>query len=167
MQALKGIRLPALLAILAVAVMSVACNKFNEIDVTSCEVISLTPRGFRSVDAVLAVGVHNPTVSFTLSDVTGCIRNGEIVIATFSGGPVTVEKKCDQVYELPCTVMLEEGLSLFEILNLLKTKDFDGYVVDVSGIVSLSKGVKKKLEFKDIAIESLLDKGSLRESFKI
>ena len=65
------------------------------------------------------------------------------------------------------TVMLEEGLSLFEILNLLKTKDFDGYVVDVSGIVSLSKGVKKKLEFKDIAIESLLDKGSLRESFKI
>jgi len=167
MQASKGIRWTGLLAILLVAVMTVSCNKFKEIEVTSCELSSVTPKGFRSVDAVLAVGVHNPTVSFTLSDVSGCVRNGELVIATFTGGPVTVAKKSDQVYDLPCTMMLEEGLSLFEILNLVKNKDFEGYVIDVAGTVSLAKGVKKKLEYKDLPISDLLDKGSLRDSFKL
>ena len=43
-RSLYPIRLAALLALL---IMSVACNKFKELDVTSCEVASLTPKGFR------------------------------------------------------------------------------------------------------------------------
>jgi hypothetical protein len=167
MQVSRSIHPLRLAALLVLVVLSVACNKFKEIDVTSCEVASLTPKGFRSVDAVLAVGVHNPTVSFTLSDVTGSIRNGELTIATFTGGPVTVAKKCDDVYELPCTLMLEEGLSLFEIINLIKTMNFGGYTIDVSGEVSLANGLKKKLKYTDIPLDSLLDKGSLRDSFKL
>ena len=167
MQAPKRLRLPALFALLAIAILTPGCNKFKEIEVTSCEISSLTPKGFRSVDAVLSVGVHNPAPSFTLSDVTGCVRNGELTIATFSGGPVSVEKKSDQVYELPCTLMLEEGLSLFEVLNLFKTMDFTGYVVDVSGDVTLSGGLKKKLEYKDIPLDSLVEKGSVRDTFKL
>ncbi|MBR1576573.1 MAG: hypothetical protein IJ654_09025 [Bacteroidales bacterium] len=163
-RSLYPIRLAALLALL---IMSVACNKFKELDVTSCEVASLTPKGFRSVDAVLSVGVHNPTLAFTLSDIAGSIRNGDLTIATFTGGPVTVAKKSDGVYNLPCTLMLEEGLSLFEIINLIKTMNFGGYTVDVSGEVSLTNGLKKKLSYEDIPLESLLDKSSLRESLKL
>ena len=168
MQVSRGNHLLRLVALFALVVLSAACsNKFKEIDVTSCEVASLTPKGFRSVDAVLLVGVHNPTVSFTLSDVTGNVRKDDLVIATFTGGPVTIEKKSDKEYELPCTLMLEEGLSLFKLLSLLKTMDFSGYVVDIAGVVSLSNGLKKNLEYKDIPIDSLMDRESLRNSFKL
>ena len=111
--------------------------------------------------------MHNPTLAFTLSDIAGSIRNGDLTIATFTGGPVTVAKKSDGVYNLPCTLMLEEGLSLFEIINLIKTMNFGGYTVDVSGEVSLTNGLKKKLSYEDIPLESLLDKSSLRESLKL
>ena len=156
-----------LLALLAVAVLSAACYNFKDIEITSCELASLEPKGFRAVDAVLQVGVNNPTVSITLSDVTGAIRNGDLVVATFGGGPVTIDRKSEKVYELPCTVKLEEGLSLFQVLTLIKTMDFDGYVCDVTGTVALKNGLKKKLEFKDIPINSLMDKESARDLFKL
>jgi hypothetical protein len=99
--------------------------------------------------------------------VTGSIRKDDLVIATFSGGPVTIDKKSEKVYELPCTLMLEEGLSLFQVLTLIKTMDFEGYVIDASGVVSLSNGLKKNLQFKEIPVNSLLDKEMLKDSFKL
>ena len=167
MQVSGAQRFVRLVTLVACVILAAACNKFKEIDVTSCEVMSLTPKGFRSVDAVLGVGVYNPTVSFTLSDVTGNIRKDDLVIATFSGGPITIDKKSEKVYELPCTLMLEEGLSLFQVLTLIKTMDFEGYVIDASGVVSLSNGLKKNLQFKEIPVNSLLDKETLKDSFKL
>ena len=156
MQVSGAQRFVRLVTLVACVILAAACNKFKEIDVTSCEVMSLTPKGFRSVDAVLGVGVYNPTV-----------RKDDLVIATFSGGPVTIDKKSEKVYELPCTLMLEEGLSLFQVLTLIKTMDFDGYVIDASGVVSLSNGLKKNLQFKEIPVNSLLDKETLKDSFKL
>ena len=80
---------------------------------TSFEVQSFSPNGMRSVDAVALVGVYNPTVEFTISELKGMVRDGDHVIAYLEGAPVTVEKKSDLVYELPCSVTLDENLSLF------------------------------------------------------
>jgi hypothetical protein len=45
--------------------------------------------------------------------------------------------------------------------------DFEGYVIDASGVVSLSNGLKKNLQFKEIPVNSLLDKETLKDSFKL
>ena len=167
MQTRIGTSLLKVLALAALLALSVSCARYKDISVTSCEVSSLSPNGLRAVDAVLSVGVHNPTVAFTLSDISGTVREGESVIATFEGGPVSVERKSDQVYDLPCTLTLDESLSLFQVLNLIKKRDFSDFTVDVSGWVTLKNGLRKKLEFNDVPVSSLLEKGLDTQSFKL
>ena len=168
MQVFRSTPCTRLAALLALLLLSVGCaNKFKDIEVTSCEISSLSPKGFRAVDGVLSVGIDNPASSFTVSGISGCVRKDDLVIATFTGGPCTVEKKCEQVYDLPCTLTLEEGLSLFQALSLIKNKDLEGYVIDISGVVSLSGGLKKKLEYTDIPITSLMEADSVKDRFKL
>lgn len=156
-----------LLVLLTLLVLAAGCNKFNEIAVTSFQVESFSPNGLRAVDAIVSVGVHNPTVSFTISDLKGTVRKEDTVLATLEGGPVTVAKKSDQVYQLPCSVTLDDHLSLFQVLNLLRNMDFDGCVVDVSALVTLSNGLKKTLVYNDIPVRDLVEKGRLSGSLTI
>ena len=156
-----------LLVLLAILVLTAGCNKYKEIAVTSFQVESFSPKGLRAVDAVVSVGVHNPTVAFTLSDLKGTVREGDKVLATMEGGPVSVAKKSDQVYHLPCSVTLGESLSLFQVLTLLKNMDFDGCVVDVSALVTLSNGLKKTLVYNDIPVRDLLDKSRIGDTFTL
>ena len=90
----------------------------------------------------------------------GTVRDGDHVIAYLEGAPVTVEKKSDLVYELPCSVTLDENLSLFQVLSLLKNMDFEGCVVDLSALVTLKNGRKKKLEYNDIPVKDLMKNGA-------
>ena len=165
MQASSRVLSFRLLTVLAILILAAGCNKFKEIEVTSFEVESFSPNGMRAVDAVALVGVHNPTVEFTISDLHGIVRDGENVIAYLEGGPVTVEKKSDLVYRLPCSVTLDENLSLFQVLSLLKNMDFDGCAVDLSALVTLKNGLKKTLEYNDIPVKDLMKKGA--DTFKL
>ena len=167
MQTRIGTSLFKVLALAVLLALSFSCARYKDISVTSCEVVSLSPNGLRAVDAVLSVGVHNPTVAFTLSDIAGTVREGENVIATFEGGPVSVERKSDQEYDLPCTLTLDESLSLFQVLSIIKKRDFSAFTVDVSGWVTLKNGLRKKLEFNDVPVSSLLEMGLDGQSFKL
>lgn len=156
-----------LLILLAIVALAAGCNKIREINVTSFQVESFSPNGLRSVDAVVAIGVHNPTVAFTISDLKGTVRKGDGVLAVLDGGPVAVEKKSDRVYRVPCSVTLGESLSFFQVLSLLKNMDLDGCVVDVSALVSLSNGLKKTLEYKDIPVRDLLEKSRVLDNLTL
>ena len=87
-------------------------------------------------------------------------QEGSAVDDSLEGAPVTVEKKSDLVYELPCSVTLDENLSLFQVLSLLKNMDFEGCVVDLSALVTLKNGLKKKLEYNDIPVKDLMKNGA-------
>lgn len=156
-----------LACIILTLIMAGACAKVKDISVNSCEVKNISPRGLRAVDIVLAVGVHNPMMEFTISDIQGQLRNGENTVATFTGGPVTVHKKCDEVYELPCDVAMGDKLSLFDMLSIVRTKDFSSMEVDVTALVRLKNGVSKTLKFNDLSLEELMDKADLSSKFKI
>jgi hypothetical protein len=45
--------------------------------------------------------------------------------------------------------------------------DFEGCVVDLSALVTLSNGLKKTLEYKDIPVKDLMEKGRSAETFKL
>ena len=156
-----------LLVLLTILVLTAGCNKFKEIDVTSFQVESFAPRGLRAVDAVVSIGVHNPTVAFTISDLVATVRDANGTLAILEGGPVSVAKKSDQTYQVPCSVALGENLSLFQVLNLLKSKALDDCVVDVSALVTLSNGLRKTLVYNDIPVRDLLEKGRSAETFTL
>lgn len=147
--------------IVAMVFMASACGNIRNIRVTSCNIASISPNGLRSVDARLRVGVHNPAMTFTVSDVLGFIHDRDGVIANFTGGPVTVLRKTDAVYELPCSLTLDGKISLFEVLSVVKTMDLSAYFVDVTANVTTAGGITKVYRYKDIPLGDLVRDGNL------
>lgn len=148
-------------AIVAVIFMTCACGNIRNIHVTSCNVARISPNGLRSVDALLRVGVHNPAMTFTVSDVLGYIHNQDGVVANFTGGPVTVLRKTDAIYELPCSLTLDGKISLFEVLSVIKTMDISAYYVDITANVTTAGGITKVYRYRDIPLRDIVRDSNL------
>lgn len=146
----------ALVAIL-LAFTLCSCGKLDDIKVTSCSLASISPKGLRAADAVLAISLDNPSgLAVRVSDLEGVIvRNGQTA-ATFSAGELFMEKKTHQMYNLDCSAALDQSVSIKELIALATKRDFTGYTIDLSVKVSTKKGVGKTLKFKNLEISELL-----------
>ena len=146
-------------ALLACAVLS-GCSglsKVKDIKVTSCGLESYSLKGLRSVDAVLAVGIDNPTFAFKVMDVSGTVKyNGED-FATYTADTVSVEKKCSKVYDLPCSATLSDGVSLKQLMQIAKEGNLEGFTTDVTATVKLKSGAGKTFKFKNIDLNELAE----------
>lgn len=146
-------------ALLACAVLS-GCSglsKVKDIKVTSCGLESYSLKGLRSVDAVLAVGIDNPTFAFKVMDVSGTVKyNGED-FATYTADTVSVEKKCSKVYDLPCSATLNDGVSLKQLMQIAKKGSLEGFTTDVTATVKLKSGAGKTFKFKNIDLNELAE----------
>ena len=134
------------------------CQEFKDIRVTSCSLVSLTPKGFRSADAVLALGVDNPAMPFRISDLKGEIVRDDVLAATFSAGTVSVEGRTQSVYYFPCSASIEENVSIMELAALAVSKDLTGYKLNIEFRVSPGNGKGRLMQFKDIEISDLVKK---------
>ena len=146
-------------ALLACAVLS-GCSglsKVKDIKVTSCGLESYSLKGLRSVDAVLAVGIDNPTFAFKVMDVSGTVKyNGED-FATYTADTVSVEKKCSKVYDMPCTATLNDGISLMKLMQIVKKGNLEGFTTDVTATVELKSGTGKTFRFKNIDLKKMTE----------
>ena len=139
-----------------------SCASYKDIKITSCELESISPRSFTSVDLVLDLGVHNPTVGFTVSDISGVILHAQQdTAATLTGGPVEIARKSDAVYKLPCTARLGSGASLMQILSLVASRDLSDYTVDLTMRITLKGGAGRTLQFKDLKLDELIKKSQM------
>ena len=57
------------------AVSGCAVTKIRDIRLTSVGVKYIVPTSSRSLDAVLLLGIDNPSISFTAQDVTGVVKS--------------------------------------------------------------------------------------------
>lgn len=157
MKTFKRTIIALFVAFLASAILS-GCSglsKVKDIKVTSCGLESYSLKGLRSIDAVLAVGIDNPTFAFTIMDVSGTVKyNGED-FATYTADTVSVEKKCSKVYDLPCTATLNDGISLMKLMQIAKKGTLEGFTTDVSATVKLKSGAGKTFRFKNIDLNKL------------
>lgn len=157
MKTFKSAIVGFLVTFLACAVLS-GCSglsKVKDIKVTSCGLESYSLKGLRSVDAVLAVGIDNPTFAFQVMDVSGTVKyNGED-FATFTADTVSVEKKCSKVYDLPCAATLNDGISLMKLMQIARKGTLEGFTTDVTATVKLKSGAGKTFRFKNIDLNKL------------
>lgn len=145
------------LIVLGLAAVSLSgCQNIKDIKITSCRLVSLSPRGLRSADAVLEIGVDNPASAFTISDLKGEIFRDSGVAATFSAGTVNVEGKKEGVYDFPCTAALDGSVSLMELAALASSRDLSGYKVNIEFNVAVGNGKSRKMQFDNIEISDLL-----------
>ncbi len=132
------------------AVSGCAVTKIREIRLTNMGVKYIVPTSSRTLDAVLLLGIDNPSISFTAQDVSGVVKQYGRELGKFTAGQLPVQAKSVQVYELPCTVALSEKVSLLDLLAIAAHRSMEGLTADVKLRVSLKGGKGTVLTFNGI-----------------
>ena len=143
-----GLSLALLAGLLSVS--GCAVTKIREIRITSVGVKYIVPTSSRSLDAVLLLGIDNPSISFTAQDVSGVVKQYGRELGRFTAGQLPIQGKSVQVYELPCTVALSEKVSLLDLLAIAARRSLEGMTVDVKLRVSLRGGKGTTLTFNGL-----------------
>lgn len=157
---MKTVRKIGLLAVFVIALLTVSgcgVTKIREIRATSVGVKYIVPTSTRSLDAVLLLGIDNPSISFTAQDVQGVVKSYGREIARFTAGQLPVQGKSVQVYELPCTVALADKVSLLDLLAIAARRSMEGMTADVKLRVSLKGGKGTVLSFDGLDLAQFSD----------
>ena len=147
-----------------VVLVSPGCSslrKVKDIKVTSCALESYSMNGLRSLDAVLALGIDNPAMPFTVTSLDGIIKyKGEDFATYTTTQTVGVDGRCVKVYDVPCTATLSEGVRMANLLSIIRKGSMEGFTTDLSAKVKLRNGAGKTLKFKNLDIQEMISKGS-------
>lgn len=150
------------IAILIVCILALSgCSSgFKDIRITSCNLVSITPMGLSSVEAKVEMGILNPTVQFTLSNVTGCLKLGDKPYILLTTGDITVAANSEAVYPLEVLGTLAEGTNPFVVLSILTSAklDLSTFKADVKAHITLKNGVGKDIELKDLPLTDIVKK---------
>ena len=141
------------------AVILCGCSKsFQDIRVTSCDVESLSPRGLTSIDATVNIGVDNPTVQVTLSQMKAVVKMDGVPCLNVTADDLTLAPRTEDVYTVLMHGTLAEGFNPFQLLTLLGQPELDPMTIDVSFHGTLRSGLGKDFEYTDIPLKELLSK---------
>jgi len=156
---MKKLYTPFVLAFAVISMMT-SCSKMDDIKITSFEIVSVTPRGLTGLDALVKIGINNPSVAFEVSDLVGTLRLEGAPCLSISADQLIVSGKTVKTYSVPLQGQMADGFNPFQLLRIINgySLDFDKLTLDVSGKASLRGGLGKKLEFNDIKIGEYLVK---------
>lgn len=152
---MKALRYIGIFLVAAALLSSCGYSKVKDISLTSVGVAYIVPTSSRSVDAKLLLTINNPAPGFAVQEVSGLIRYQDKVIAHFvTSGPLELLGKAEAAYELPCTVRLDEGSSLLEVLVIASKGTLKNLKADVSIQAAIGKNgvLRAPFTFKDLDI---------------
>lgn len=135
-----------------------SCAKVKQVGVTSLELDSVTPRGLRALTLTMSVGVHNPVNEITLSEISGeAVVSGK-VIGNVAMDPVVLTARKDSSYTVKADLTLAEGVSVFEVLALVKDRSaIENGTANVYAKAKLKGGPSKKIKMEDVPLKKLLE----------
>ena len=132
-------------------------QKVKDIKVTSVGVESYSLSGLRTVNAILAVGVDNPTFAFKVTGLNGILKYKGEDFAFYSADTIKIDKKCGKVYDLTCSATLSEGVSLMKAVQIFRNGSLEGFTTDVEAKVKLKSGAGTTLKYKDLDLQKLAE----------
>ena len=138
----------------AILCCSCGVSKVKDISLTSVGIAYILPTSTRSLDAKLLLGIDNPAMSFAVQDITGTIRYKDKPIAHFVTGSIELQGKTQQEYELPCSIVLDDGASILDVLVIAAKRSLDGLKADINIQAALRKNgvLRAPYRFKDLDI---------------
>lgn len=153
---MRGIRS---IIIAAFVILLTACtSKFEEIRPTSFELVSVSPQGLGGIAATVEIGIHNPAPGFELSGVEALVRFKGRDAVLLEADDMLVEGRSDKVYNVPLTGRLAENFNPFELLQLIGSEvDMSEITLSFKARATLRSGLGKDIEYKDIALDKLLE----------
>ena len=142
--------------VLLAAVLSLnGCVNFNDLKITSFKVDKVLPQGFKSVLWSAYVGVDNPSVEFSLYDISGTIKRGSAPLGDFSAEPVTVKGRTEGTYSVKGSLSLNNSVSVVELFSMLSDFRIEDCTVDLSLKVKPRGGIARKVVMKDVPASSV------------
>ena len=147
-----------MLAIAASVICGCNGKSYKDIKVESFELVSVTPTGADSGDALVRVGLDNPISAFELFDASATLKVGDVSCATIATDQLVVSGKCSRTYLVPVRISIPDGANLFELLNVLKSENVPLLSMDVSGKVALRGGMGVNVN-RNISLSDKMDLG--------
>ncbi len=144
-------------ALCLAAIVLPSCASLKKIEVTSYQVESIVPEGMRSLHAALSVGVDNPSVQFTLQDTQVTVYRNGVTVGYCDVDPVTVRGRTSAKYHVSGIVNLAPNISLIQAMSFATHFDVKEYTLDIITKAKLKCGIGKKLTFKDMPLEELVN----------
>lgn len=142
------------MTVAAFALIASGCGKINDIKITSCQLDSITPQGLRGIKACVLAGVDNPSMSFTINDISGSIYYKGEKYLDYTADPVTINKKSSDTYPVNCEGRVAKGVSVFSILSAGMNFDKRLISVDINATIK-AKSMKKKLKLSQVPLEDI------------
>lgn len=132
-------------------------RRLQDIKVTSARIVSIVPQGLTELNAVVEVGIHNPSVALEISDIIGTAHFGEMEILSVSADRLVIDARTDRTYQVPLKGHIEEGFNPLRLLRLLGDEaSLDDIKVSYKARVSLRGGIGKDIEMEEIPLSTLL-----------
>jgi hypothetical protein len=152
----KRIRYAALAAMLALLCLC-GCSKYKQIRPVSAKVESISPQGFRTVAAVVALEIDNPAGQVTLSEIEGQIVRSGKVFGKVAVDPFILEARSLKTYHLRAEINLGEDVNLLDVMSLLKTNVLEEFTVDLYARATLKAGASKKMAYEGLPLKELYE----------
>jgi len=128
------------------AIASASCSKINDISITSYKIENISIKSLKSADVTLSLGVHNPTLQFTLKDNHGNLYRDGMLVGTVDVTDVTVPARTDGVYQMTGTATLADNVGLLKAMAMASNFKPEEYTVDIFTNIVTKHGVKVKVE---------------------
>lgn len=157
---MKNLRKLSVLILCALLLAGCGVRRLQDVRVTSVRVVQLLPDGLNGPSAVVELGIRNPSVAFTVSELTGAARLGGQDLLLLSAEPVSVEARSDRRYAVPVQGRIADGVSPLRLVRLISGNglDYKDMTVSVRGKVSLPGGIGKDIELDDVPLQTLLER---------
>ena len=154
---MRGLRL--ILAAVFVILVSGCANKLKDIDVTSFRIVSITPDGLDSVNALVEIGISNPSVSFEIRDINATVKfKGEDMLY-LSADQLIVDARSEKLYKLPLAGSFAEDFNPLILLQIPWNKaDMSDITISLKAYVSLRGGLGKEIEYNELALDQILER---------
>ena len=133
------------------------CKGIKQISVSSFEIVSIAPRGMNEIDALVKVGINNPTVAFEVTDLSGTVFVKDSPCLTLTSDQLIVYAKSDRVYSIPVHGTLEKEFNPFQLLQLFNNQmNLDDVTLNVKAKAALRGGAGKVIDLKGIPLSRFI-----------
>ncbi len=149
-----------ILAVVTALVCLSSCSgikKLENLKVTSANIGRISPNGLKAIKLDLKVGVDNPGVQVSLSEISCDLKHFGKVLGKVAVDPFTLHARTEEIYDLKADVSLGDGMTLFDAGRLLEKDAVDDLTVDVHAKVKLKSGVYRSLDYNDIPLKKLIE----------
>ena len=144
--------------ILAIVLLSLCgCSKFKQIRPVSAKVEGIEMQGLRSAVLNLVIEVDNPAPQVSLSEIEGVINRSGKVFGGVAVDPFILKARSLEKYHLRAVLTLDGGVSLLDMMGLLKGNAVEDITVDVYAKAKLKGGASKRFAYENVPLKELYD----------